>query len=793
MQKNMEKNGENNKSGTVNLSAPTNITLAKTLGPTSIVFMGIGSLIGGGIFTLIGPAIGIAGPGLILSMILGSAVAFLNLQMYLALGTTFPEAGGGYVWIRKGLGNFQGFLAGWLDWFAHAAACGVYALSFGFYGRELLHILNISSDNYPWFTSVKFISFITVLIFGYINWKGTKITAKAGNITTVILLILLFLFIAFGSWKMSVNPETLKNFSPFLPSGLLGVVAAASFFYIAFEGSEIQVQAGEETKNPARDLKIGLIASWAIVSLVYLLISLVVVGATPAESGIPIWETIKSFGEGAIVKSAQAIMPFGKILMLFAGILANLAALNTTIYSSSHVSFALARDKNIFSKISKIHNKNFTPYMAIAVSIILVEIMILTLPLFDVASAASLLFIILFLQLNIAGINIHFKWPNTKWMYKIPFFPITPILASLIYILLALTMLKINATAWVITFIWLLIGLVNYYAYSLAQSREKFENEIVYEEALRVGPKLGKRILLPIESNLSSEELKNLAEIAFALASHFDGEIIIAKIHEVPQVLPLLEGAKMIHDRQILDNIKDWAEEFNKKNPGIKKDINFHNLLMVGRDSVETILDIVKMEDCDILLLNWEGYTHTKGAIFNYKIDQILREAKCDLLVVKNPRSIKSLIIIGNPSGTGAYAEKTGEIFKGLAGYFQPKTKLLGIINSNIPYYFKPDYTPLLKSLGLKKKDFNEIEFARSKSIVSGIIENVKKDQADLLIIGATETRFLKEIRFGNISELLAKHLDAPLIIVKGYESLPKTIWKKISDGLLKLLSKKPA
>ncbi|MEK7478519.1 MAG: amino acid permease [Patescibacteria group bacterium] len=776
----MEKNAKNTESGAINLSAPTNITLAKTLGPASIVFMGIGSLIGGGIFTLLGPAAGIAGPGLVLSMILGSAVAFLNLQMYLALGTTFPGAGGGYVWIRKGLGNFQGFLSGWLDWFAHASACGVYALSFGFYGRELLHILNISSETYPWLTSAKFIAFIIVLIFGYINWKGTKLTAKASNITTIILLLILFLFLVFGFWKMSINPESLKNFSPFLPSGLLGIVAAASFFYIAFEGSEIQVQAGEETKNPARDLKIGLITSWAIVSLIYILLSLVVIGATPTESGIPIWETLKSFGEGAIVKSAQAVLPFGKIAMLIAGVLANLAALNATIYSSSHVSFALARDKNIFSKISKIHAKNLTPYIAIAVSVVLVEIMILTLPLFDVASVASLLFIILFLQLNIAGINIHFKWPNTKWVYKIPLFPITPILASLIYILLAFTMLKINSTAWVIAFVWALIGLVNYYAYSLAQSREKFENEIVYEEALRVGPKLGKRILLPIESSLNVEELKNLVEISFALASHFDGEIIIAKIHEVPQVLPLLEGAKMDHDRQILDNIKEWAEEFNKKTPGLKKDVNFHNLLMAGRDTVETILDIVKMEDCDILLLNWEGYTHTKGTIFNYQIDQILREAKCDLLVVKNPRPIKSLIITGNPAGTGAYAEKAGEVFKGLVAYFQPKTKLLGIIDPNIPSYFKPDYNPLLKSLGLKKKDFNEIEFARSKSIVSGVIENVKKDQADLLIIGATGTRFLKEIRFGDISELIAKHLDIPLMIVKGYESLPKAIWKKI-------------
>src|SRR3989338_8502395 len=122
------------------LNKPTNITLARTLGPGSITMLGIGALLGGGIFTLLGPAAGLAGPGLFLSMILGAGVAFLNLQMYIALGTTFPEAGGGYLWVRKGLGNFQGFQAGWMSWFAHSAAAGLYALSFGFYANQFLKI-----------------------------------------------------------------------------------------------------------------------------------------------------------------------------------------------------------------------------------------------------------------------------------------------------------------------------------------------------------------------------------------------------------------------------------------------------------------------------------------------------------------------------------------------------------------------------------------------------------------------------------------------------------------------------
>src|SRR3989344_5704484 len=121
----------------------SNISLARTLGLGSIILLGVGALLGGGIFTLLGPAAGMAGPSLFLSMILGAGIAFLNLQMYIALGTTFPEAGGGYLWVKKGLGNFQGFLAGWMSWFGHLAAAGLYALSFGYYAHEFLKILGI--------------------------------------------------------------------------------------------------------------------------------------------------------------------------------------------------------------------------------------------------------------------------------------------------------------------------------------------------------------------------------------------------------------------------------------------------------------------------------------------------------------------------------------------------------------------------------------------------------------------------------------------------------------------------
>lgn len=754
------------------------VTLARTLGPGSIILLGIGSLLGGGIFTLLGPAAGLAGPGLFLAMILGAAVAFLNLQMYLALGTTFPEAGGGYLWVRKGLGNFQGFLAGWLSWFAHAAACGVYALSFGFYTHAFLQIFKINFDP-PFLSTEKIVAVIVLVIFGYVNWQGTHTTGKAGNVITVGLLAILGLFVIFGGYKLITIPDSLGSFTPLLPNGILGIIAAASFFYIAFEGSEIQVQAGEETKNPQRDLKIGLLTSWGIVSLIYVLVSLVVIGATDLNDR-PIWEILSGLGEGAIVESARTFMPFGAVIMIIGGLLANLAALNATIFSSSHVAFALARDKNIWTNLSQIHQKNFTPHLSVIVSVLLIIFMVIALPLFDVASIASLLFVLLFLQLNIAGTNIHYKFPDIKWSYKIPLFPATPVLAIALYALLALTMLKVNINAWLIALIWTLLGLVNYLSYARTQSREQFEKEIVYEEAVRVGPKTGRRILMPIAPELTNEEIKNLSEIAFALASELKGEIIAVKIHEVPQPAIPLETAVIKHDQQIFENLKSWLSEFNEKTPGREKDINLHSLLMVGRDIVEIILDVIQMEECDLLLLNWEGYTKTKGTIFGGKIDRILRESKCDLLVIKNPRPIHSLVLAVHPAADSPYLPLMGQMFKALKNYYQPKTELLSILEENTPAYLKLDPQSLLKPLDLKKKDFQEIEIFRARSIITAIIDETKIKESSLIIIGASKPKLLQEIRFGNIPELLAKHLDTSFLLVRGHQGVAEAFWEKL-------------
>lgn len=762
------------------------IALVKSLNTNSVILLGIGALLGGGIFTLLGHAIGLAGPAVIFSMIIGAFIAFLNLQTYISLSTTFPEAGGGYLWTKLGLGKMQGFLAGWFSWFAHISACGLYSLSFGFYVFFFLFdVLKLPNFlGIPPFLFSKIFAILAVLFFGYINYKGARITGRIGNYITTTLLLVLFGFIVSGIVKMGNLKEPFVNFKTFMPYGIFGIISAVAFFYIAFEGSEIQTQTAEEIKNPKRQLKIALFSSWLIVSLIYILIAFVMIGATSSDS-LEVWEFLDKIGEGAIIESAKQFMPLGMVFMIIGGILANIAALNTTIYSSSRVSFAMARDKIVFENLSKIHPRFATPYLALFFSIILILFMIIFLPLYDVGAAASLLFILLFLQLNIAAIQIYRKKPETKWSYKIPFFPFTPILAIIIYTVLAIMMLKVNLIAWLVVFIWLLLGLVNFFAYSKKKEQEEFEQEIAYEKTLRLGEKKNYRILLPLARNISIQQIENLVKSAFVIAKELDGEIICVRIKEVPFYLPLSEGAKhLMQDKQLLDKISFWIEQYNKDIKELEKQVAVHNFLLFSRNVIETILELVKKENCDLLILNWEGYTLTKGVILGATIDRALREAECDLIITKIEEGIfnpKKILLALDPIGKNPHLNLMGKIINSIAKYFESKISIISVIKPETSLKFEEsNFNQILTKLKLSPELKTNNVYVYSNSTIKSILNESQKN--DLLVLGATRGKILKALMIGNIPEAIIKHCSKSVFIVKEHRSITQNFFEYLKE-----------
>ena len=310
------------------------IALSRTLGLLDITMIGVGAMIGAGIFVLTGIAAGEAGPALVLAFFLNGIVTTFTALSYAELGSSFPEAGGGYLWVKEGMGGTQGFLAGWMSWFAHAVACSLYGLGFGRFAVEIISLAWPSVHEIAQPLTLAFMVVI-VLLFAYINFRGASEAGLIGNIITITKVVILVIFIAIGIKVITEQPNLNVFTESFMPNGIGGVFVAMGLTFIAFEGYEIIAQSGEEVKNPKETVPKAIFISIIVVVIIYVLVAFVAIGAVivPAEAGnIPVWEYLEEAREIAIVRAAEQIMGrWGGILILISGLASTMSALNATI------------------------------------------------------------------------------------------------------------------------------------------------------------------------------------------------------------------------------------------------------------------------------------------------------------------------------------------------------------------------------------------------------------------------------------------------------------------------------
>jgi basic amino acid/polyamine antiporter, APA family len=203
--------------------------LVRSLGLLDVVMIGIAGMIGGSIFVLTGPAIGLAGSSIILAFILNAIITLFTAMGYAELGSAMPEAGGGYLWVREGLRRPNAFISGWMAWLAHIIAGSLYSVGFGSFLVSLLQMTNIITIEslFGIIPLDKLAAVLVVAAFTFINIKGASETGKVGTLITMVQLVAIISIIIAGLWVMFSHPNDWQsNFSDFLPMGLGGLVAA---------------------------------------------------------------------------------------------------------------------------------------------------------------------------------------------------------------------------------------------------------------------------------------------------------------------------------------------------------------------------------------------------------------------------------------------------------------------------------------------------------------------------------------------------------------------------------------
>ncbi len=737
------------------------VTLSRSLSLFTITMIGVGAMIGAGIFVLTGIAAGVAGPALVLAFALNGLVALLTASAYAELGSAFPEAGGGYLWVKEGLGGGHGFLAGWMSWFAHAVAGSLYALAFGRFTVELLDMAGMPTLGLSIHQRTLILMTLIILLFTYINYRGASETGTVGNIITITKIIILALFIFFGILAMLRTEAWHERFTQeFLPNGFLGVLMAMGLTFIAFEGYEIIAQSGEEVINPQRNVPRAIFYSILIAVSIYILVSITAIGATTPPPGIQVWDYLAQKKEIAIVEVAQQTFPWGigGIILLFSGLVSTMSALNATTYSSSRVSFAMGRVRNLPHIFSRIHPQRHTPYIAVLISGALMLLMAWSLPIEEVAAAADVMFLLLFLQVNVAVMTLRHKMPELERGWLIPRFPLIPILAILANAGLAIFLFFYSPRAWTTAIGWIVIGMLGYYIYFRNVELKEKPKDILLEEMVVVSSDYS--VLVPVDS---VERAHKLGRIGAMLAAANRGEVLALHVVHVPPQLTLGEGRVLLKEgRQYLNAVIQEAKKF---------DVPVHTLIRIGRKVHEAIRQTVDENASDLIVLGWPGYTSTAGRIFGSVIDPLVDNPPTDIAIVRcrddtDERPIHAIFV---PVAGGPNSRRAVRLAIQIAS-----VSLDGPVQVTLAHVVPPHATEAHRvsaqkvfNYTLEGLDYPHVEtrLITGDKVAETIVEAAQG--YDLIVIGATEEPLFKNLLVGNIAETVANQAPVTTIMVK--------------------------
>jgi basic amino acid/polyamine antiporter, APA family len=425
------------------------VELKRTLSFFDATAIGIGAIIGAGIFVVLGIAVGYAGPAVIVSMIIAGTVALFTAISFAELSSAIPKEGGTYQYAYEMINPFVAFISGNMWLFAQTVAGSAVCLGFASYLVGLLpHFpAKITVLTFP-VSTVNVIAVLAALALTVLNLRSIKQSARFNNVLVVTKILILALFVIVGAFHV-----TTQNYSNFAPNGFFGILQGAAFIFFAYLGFGRIAALGEEVKNPKRTLPLAILLALGISMLVYIATGLVATGLVPYKilgaSSSPIATAAKATGSYPVF----AVVSFGALV-------ATLSVLLTNLLGLSRVSFTMARNGQYPKALAKVHPKLGTPYLSILITGALMAILALVSDLRETAAITSFSMLTTHIILQSSAIRLRKKNPDLK-TFKAPLFPLVPCLGLASCFVL---MFSLPAESWIISIIVMTAVAVLYFA-----------------------------------------------------------------------------------------------------------------------------------------------------------------------------------------------------------------------------------------------------------------------------------------------------------------------------------------
>ena len=742
------------------------VRLSQDLTLLDITMLGIGALMGGGVFVLLGLGAGVAGPGILLAFFLNGLITIPTMMVYAQLGSAFHDAGGGYLWVKDALRQPWGFLGGWMGWFSHAVACAVYALASGFFLSWILGYLGWTPFGLSTHAVIVAAGALFAVFFVALNYVGVKQSVRMENAINYVVLTVVAAFLASGLWRVWTSQDLVRrNFADFLPAelgGAFGVFAAMGLTFIAFEGYEIISQSSEEVKNPRRNVPRAIFLAMMSVWVIILLTTVVVVGLVEP---VPSWKFLGERGPLAIVDAAPFVLPqalgaSASLVMLTSAMLLQLVGLNATIYSSSRVSFAMGRDGNLPRLFAGIHRKHRTPHWSVVFSGVIILAMALLLPIERVAVAADLMFVLLFLLVNVAYLRLDRTMPRERFGFRAPLSPWLPLAGMAGLLFLAVYLFAHDLVGSVVAVAWLGVGLVFYYAWvhprERAEQAVRREKEVLHEA--KRGPRKDFRILVPLANPAN---VPGLALAARDLAKGLDGEVIFLYIVRVPEATPLREGARFVEEARPL---------FHRAEQVVAGDVPTHTVVRIGHHVAQAIRNTVEEKGASLLLIGWRGDRTLAEFVLGGTLDPLVEDPPCDVAVLKlkgTPPPGRILV----PTHGGTHAPLSVRLSAAIA---RARGASLSLYHAVPPEEEQDEVDEARRARGRALLQTggagdvpSDIVLEHARDPIEAVLR--RTEGYDLVVIGASTEPAWRNYLFGSKPEMIAERSPGSVLMVKSH------------------------
>jgi APA family basic amino acid/polyamine antiporter len=729
--------------------------LSRELSLFHITMMGLGMMIGAGVFLGVGHSIQIAGPGgVILTFTLNGLIALFTAMSYAELSSAIPRAGGAYNFARIGFGRGTSFLAGWMEWFASSVAGSVYSLTFSIYVlRYLEHMGLLGWLPFSMDSAVKILAAVVAIFFIYINYRGASETGKIGAFFTMGQTLFLVFIGAVGVVVALRDPSRLQNFNPFLPHGWSRLLSTMGFTYVAFEGFEVISQTGDETINPRKNLPKAMLFSVGIVTVTYVLVAFATVvsvkAGMPGVEGQP-WEWIGSHREKGFGEAIAKLIPAGNILLTITVIFASTSALNATIYSATRACYALGRDRMLPAFFSKISTRRKTPYNALFSTGLLLLIVAIFLPTFDVASSASIMFLFLFFMVNLSVIKIRRNMGDElTYGFVMPMFPLFPMLAIAVQATLAVWLIHMSLLAWVVAPGWILVGTVIYNFYSRTHVKTG-EHDILVLEEEKAPEGEEYRVMVTCAK---PESAIGLMRSTYKLARVKEARVELLHMVPVPDQVPLSDAGEYM-----LDGKEAMVEAMLYLMPIF----NVSTTMMYCRNVARGVINAARDKKVDLLIMGYWGRGKSRGFSHGSIIDPVIEKAPSNLVIFKDcaDRTFKKVLVPVAGGQESIFAVEIASILCEKGGSIEVFNVRTGKRKIDLNRFLSE------KNGFLKDPDKKLIKrTVKSEDIAGTIISESGK--YDLVVMGLTNIPQLSRVARKPISETVSDHLKTPLVLVK--------------------------